>query len=105
LPAGASAGAVTYDIRFGTVNPPPLIASGLTTGVFSPGALRTGTTYFWQVVAHSTGGSTTGPIWTFTTAYSLPALSCTTPVSPGGLTSCSVTDEPGNRFDWVGLYA
>ncbi len=68
---------VTYDLYFGTDNPPPLVASELTDTEFSLGILDTiygsgildyDTQYYWQIIAtDSYYKSTEGPIWTFTT--------------------------------------
>jgi regulation of enolase protein 1 (concanavalin A-like superfamily) len=72
-----ASGATSYDVRFGTTNPPPLVASGQAAASYSPGALNPGTTYFWSIVANNSGGATAGSVWSFTTA-SAPA----TPTSP-----------------------
>jgi hypothetical protein len=64
----AASGATSYDVSFGTSNPPPQAAAGQAAASFSPGALAANTTYFWQIVAHNSGGATTGPVWSFTTA-------------------------------------
>jgi hypothetical protein len=66
---GWSAGAAgtTFNIAFGTNNPPSQVASGLTTPSFSPGTLAPNTTYFWRVTAVSAGGSTASALWSFTT--------------------------------------
>lgn len=61
--------ATGYDIAFGPVSPPPLVAHQPGTQ-FNPGALAPSTTYFWQVTARGPGGPSTGPIWSFTTAGS-----------------------------------
>lgn len=63
-----TAGASFYDLCLGTANPPPAVANGQNANSFSPSGLAYGTTYFWQIVAHNGGGSTAGPVWTFTTA-------------------------------------
>ena len=65
-----SAGATSYELRLGTTNPPATYVSNLTTFWYSPQPLLAGTKYFWQIVATNAGGSTTGPIWSFTTAGS-----------------------------------
>ncbi len=61
-------GATSYDVRMGTSNPPTVVATGLTSASYSPTPLLAGTTYYWQIVASNSGGSTPGPIWSFTTA-------------------------------------
>src|SRR6185436_17561549 len=66
---GWSAGAAgtTFNVAFGTANPPPPVVSGLGAPSYAPGTLAPNTTYFWKVTAVSSGGSTPGPIWSFTT--------------------------------------
>ena len=61
-------GATTYDIGFGTTNPPMSAgAAGLTIASYTP-VLAAGTAYYWRVMARNAGGSTLGPVWSFTTA-------------------------------------
>ena len=64
----ASAGATQYDVAFGLTNPPAIVSSNQTTTTYQPSALAPGATYYWQVVAKSVDGSTSGPIWSLTTA-------------------------------------
>ena len=61
---------LTYEVRFGTANPPPqVVASQSTTTYDPPGSLANSTTYYWQIVANdSRGGVTPGSVWSFTTA-------------------------------------
>jgi len=73
-----AAGATSYDIAFGTANPPPVIVSGQTTASYTPSTLTDGTTYFWRITARNSSGSTTGSIWSFTTAAAPPSI----PASP-----------------------
>jgi len=70
----------TYDVYFGTDNPPATMvvnneAAGAT-GTYDPGTLEYNTTYYWQVVAkNSTNLETPGPVWEFTTtcdAFAVP---------------------------------
>ncbi len=61
-------GATTYDVLFGTTNPPPMAASSLLTSSYDTSTLSSGTVYYWQVVAKNAGGSTSGPVWSFTTS-------------------------------------
>jgi hypothetical protein len=59
---------VTYDVYFGTDNPPPLVAEDLTQIGFDPETLDLDTTYYWQIVTEDSQSETTaGPIWHFTT--------------------------------------
>ena len=57
-----------YDLYFGTDVNPGLIASDLQMPNFKSDTLDNFTQYYWYVVAKDeNSGSTTGPIWTFTT--------------------------------------
>ncbi|HWF86362.1 MAG TPA: DUF1349 domain-containing protein, partial [Vicinamibacterales bacterium] len=58
---------------FGTANPPPSVTTGQTAASYAPAPLAASTQYFWQIVAHNSAGSTTGAVWSFTTAAGLPA--------------------------------
>ena len=61
---------LTYEVRFGASNPPPTVVSSQSaTGYDPPGNLAHSTTYYWQIVANDgNGGTTPGPVWSFTTA-------------------------------------
>jgi PLD-like domain len=86
----SSSGATTYDVAFGTSNPPPSITAGQSAASYSPGTLPTGTTFFWQIAAHNSVGDTNGPIWSFTTAASLPPPGTpTNPAPASGATGVS----------------
>src|SRR5262249_28591996 len=63
----SATGATSYDIAFGTTNPPASVATGLTAATYTPTSLANATTYFWQVTAKNAGGSTIGPMSSFTT--------------------------------------
>jgi phosphatidylinositol-3-phosphatase len=63
-------GATGYDVSFGSANPPPQVSSGQTAASYSP-AMTAGTTYYWQIVARNSAGSTAGPVWSFTTTPSV----------------------------------
>src|SRR5262249_50380737 len=63
-----------YDVKFGTANPPPQVSTAQASASYSPGTLQNSRQYFWQIVAHNNTGTTTGPVWSFTTgASSTPA--------------------------------
>jgi len=75
----SSSGATSYDVAFGTSNPPPTVSTGQAAASYTPPALAAGTAYFWRIVARNASGSTTGAVWSFTTASgSVPG----TPASP-----------------------
>jgi len=60
--------AVSHDVYFGTVSPPPFIQNQPGT-TYNPGMLSYGITYYWQINEKQAGGeTTTGDIWSFSTA-------------------------------------
>jgi hypothetical protein len=65
---GPAAGALTYNVCFGTENPPPPGISGLTVTQWDPpGFLEPETQYYWEIATVNAIGTTLGPIWAFTT--------------------------------------
>jgi uncharacterized protein (TIGR02145 family) len=62
-------GALTYDVYFGTANPPvDIVSSGQSDTTLVRSELHVGTRYYWEVVAtDGRGGSTAGPVWSFAT--------------------------------------
>jgi hypothetical protein len=67
---------MTYDLSFGPVDNMTQVVSnadctGQTSGSYATGALTASTTYQWQITVHNTYGryTTTGPIWSFSTAF------------------------------------
>ncbi|WP_299551730.1 hypothetical protein [Seonamhaeicola sp.] len=57
---------LTYDIYFGTLNPPPLLASGISETSRSVDLPATGT-YYWRIVVKDDKQSAAiGPVWRFT---------------------------------------
>lgn len=63
----ASTGATSYDVAFGTSNPPPFVTNTTLT-TYSPSALAVGTTYFWNITAKNSNGTGVSATWSFTTA-------------------------------------
>jgi regulation of enolase protein 1 (concanavalin A-like superfamily) len=69
-----------YDVYFGTTSNPPLVASNLALGpsqtstdykTYTLPALQPGTTYYWKIVSKTMADvTTTGAVWSFTTAGS-----------------------------------
>lgn len=59
---------LTYDVYFGTSNPPPKVASNISTSDYDPGNLQYYTFYYWRIVAWDDHAhSTSGPVWRFRT--------------------------------------
>ena len=59
---------VTYDVYFGSTNPPPLVMIGLPATTYDLGTLGYSTTYYWKIISwDNRGASTQGPLWVFTT--------------------------------------
>jgi endonuclease/exonuclease/phosphatase family metal-dependent hydrolase len=66
--------ATHYDVALGTAAAPPAVSLNQTiTSYQPPGALSYNTTYYWRVTAKNSGGSTPGPLWSFTTEAAPPA--------------------------------
>jgi hypothetical protein len=63
----AGAGATSHDVYFGTSNPPPFQIHQVAT-VYDPGTMMEETIYYWRIDEVNTTGTTSGPLWQFTTA-------------------------------------
>ena len=92
---------VTYDVYFGTINPPPKVVSNQSVLIYDPGTMSYQTTYFWKVVAwDSHHASSVGPLWSFTTE-SIPNHPPNTPTSPNP--ADGATNIPTNaNLGWIG---
>jgi subtilisin family serine protease len=89
-----SGGADSYDVYFGTSSPPPFAAT-VAISFYDPGALNSGTQYYWKIAAKNTCGETSGPEWSFTTEFvTLPVI---LPVFDGH-------DFDGNGTSDISLY-
>jgi uncharacterized protein (TIGR03437 family) len=74
----ASSGATSYDVYFGTSTAPPL-ATNTTDITYTPGALASGTTYYWAIGARNRLGANASEAWSFTT-------SCVASLNPSSAT-------------------
>jgi hypothetical protein len=81
---------VTYDVYFGTMNPPQKVIGNQSASTYDPGTLGYQTSYYWRIVSwNSEGNSTQGPLWHFTTlinpnnAPSLPEITGPAQGKPG----------------------
>src|SRR5262249_43949287 len=75
---------------------------------YAPGTLAFQTTYYWRIDEVNAQGTTTGPVWSFTTASlsSLPTISVNkSTYAPGETIVASFSNASGNSRDWVGLFA
>ncbi|KYK23693.1 hypothetical protein AYK21_02105 [Thermoplasmatales archaeon SG8-52-2] len=85
---------LTYDIYFGTTNPPPLVQSDAEDTTYNPGILDYETTYYWKIVTNDPLGEyTEGSVWEFTTESNQP------PSSPE-ITGPS-TGVPGQEYSYT----
>lgn len=62
-----SSGQAWADIYLSTTNPPTAVTVAGYVGTSYVPTLLPGTTYYWKIVASNAGGSSTGPVWSFTT--------------------------------------
>lgn len=106
----AGAGATSHNIYFGT-NPNPGAAElkGTQSGTsYSPGVLTVQTTYYWRIDEANGQGTTSGTVWSFTTAAT--ATTPTVAVSKGAYAVgetivVNFGNATGNSHDWIGLFA
>jgi len=91
---------VTYDICFGTTNPPPKIVSNQTGTTYDPGMMNYLTVYYWKIISWDNhGASTQGSIWDFTTMEELnyPPYPPSNPIPPNGSTNVTLSS-----LSWTG---
>jgi hypothetical protein len=72
--------ATSYDVYFGTTNPPPLVTT-VTGSSFAPGTLANGGTFYWRVVGKAGSFTATSPTRSFTVFNSGTAPVSLTPVT------------------------
>ena len=96
----ASSGAGSYNVYFGTSNPPALQGNQSSTS-FDPGALDSNTEYFWRVDAKGFFGAVTGPAWSFTTETVIPETGASHPDPADGQQYVS-TSRMLNWFPGIG---
>jgi glycoprotein endo-alpha-1,2-mannosidase len=63
----AAPSATSHDIYFGTASP-GTFRTNQTAATFNPGTLAKDTTYYWRIDEKNASGTTTGDVWSFTTA-------------------------------------
>ena len=84
----AGSNAASHVVYFGTTNPPPFRVNQTGT-TYDTGTMANGTTYYWRIDEKNASGTTTGTVWSFTTAASIPTF-----VAAGTVTSGTGTITP-----------
>ena len=81
---------LTYDVYFGTTNPPSKLISNQTGKLYSPTTMNYSTIYYWRIIAwDNEGASASGLIWNFSTEGEYDW-------------ECLLTfEEPGGGYDYV----
>ena len=92
----AVSGASSYIVYFGTSSAPPQVAT-TSTASYTPSALSNGVTYYWKVVATNAGGSSSSPVWSFTTVSIAPTAAPQPPATMPKVTTGTVSPSP-----WTG---
>ena len=91
----AGSGATSHDVYFGTTSPGTFQGNQAGT-TFNPGTLAYGTTYYWRIDEKNASGTTTGDVWSFTTASApQPPGKATNPSPANGATGVGTTTDLG----------
>ena len=89
--AGTNTDPKTFDVYFGTSNPPPKVVSNQSDLEYCPNDLEFDTTYYWQIIVWDDQGySQAGPIWSFTTRGNSPPDSPSNPNPEDGETQVPI---------------
>jgi len=104
--SATTASALTYDIYFGTDNPPTTrIAQDLAEPIYDPTPsegeeLDGGTTYYWYALAKSASGNVAGPLWLFTT---VPPPTVLLSVESTPITGVSITGDKSGVTNYTAV--
>ena len=80
----------SFDVYFGTTNPPPFVQNMVLQTYEPPGILEYLTVYYWRIDSRNAGGVTTGNLWNFTASYE-PPEPAVNPSPANGATEIPVT--------------
>jgi len=92
---------ITYDVYFGSINPPPLVSEDQLDQNYDPGSLLYNMTYYWRIISWDhQNASTVGPLWWFTTGanMNLPPNVPSNPIPSNGFQGASVNVN----LSWTG---
>src|SRR4030042_2050439 len=90
----AGSGATYHDVYFGTANPPPLVSSSQAGTTYDTGTMSNSTTYYWRIDEKNDYGTTTGTVWSFTTAAAgSPPGPASNPAPSNGATNVGTTTD------------
>lgn len=90
---------VTYNVFFGTKQPPAPVATNISATTYDPGMLNLSTTYYWRIVAWDNNSqSASGPQWVFTTRGNNPPYEPNTPFPVNHAVDVAVNTE----LNWKG---
>jgi hypothetical protein len=90
---------VTYDVYFGTTNPPQKIVNNQSATSYEPGTMNFNTQYYWKIVSWDNhGASATGPLWIFHTVTNNPPNVPSNPSPANNATNISIN----TTLSWIG---
>jgi hypothetical protein len=82
----AGSGATSHDVYFGTSSP-GTFRGNQTATTFNTGTMANSTTYYWRIDEKNANGTTTGDVWSFTTAAASGGLPWSDNFESGNFTS------------------
>jgi hypothetical protein len=89
----AGSGATSHDVYFGTAASPPLVSNSQTAATYDTGTMDSNTTYYLRIDEKNANGTTTGTVWSFTTALPAPPDAASNPSPSAGATDVSLTQD------------
>ncbi|MHC4397275.1 MAG: right-handed parallel beta-helix repeat-containing protein, partial [Planctomycetota bacterium] len=91
----AGSGATSHDVYFGTDSTPDSGESqgNQTAATYDPGTMSNSTTYYWRIDEVNSNGTTTGDVWSFTTASGTAPGAASSPSPANSATDVSTTAD------------